>query len=134
MCVASHTLEFLLQLGQRLEHLNTRQIGFVESAVMNAAGIDGAMVAIEQSEVQSQLEHLRLLDPERHAVAVLQMNRLLSMAHARASPAILFSGTATYAQVLRAVVAEIGRPVCFMRQHDREYIGRALIRWLRGRS
>jgi len=134
MCVAADTLEFLLQLGQRLEHLNTRQIGFIEAASMDAAGIDAAMVALEQSEVQLQLEQLRSLDPERHAIAVLQMNRLLSLAHARASPARLFAGAAAYAQVLRAVVTEIGHPICFTRQHDRECIGRTLIRWLRNRS
>jgi hypothetical protein len=134
MCIAGHTLEFLLQLGQRLEHLNTGQIGVIEAAAMNAARIDGVMVAIEQSEVQLHLDQLRSADPERHAVAVSQMNRLLSMAHARASPARLFAGAAAYAQVLRAVVAEIGHPVCFMRQHDRECIGRTLITWLRSRS
>jgi hypothetical protein len=131
LCVSAATFDFLARLGHYLESINTGQAVSMQDAAGHGETLDQAMVSLEQSEVQAHLERLQRSDPGAHETTVLQLNRLLTTATLRAVPPSLFPSAANYAQVLRAVGAELGHTVSFARQKDRECIGQTLIRRLR---
>ncbi len=125
------TSGFLLSVGRTLEEFNTRAALRLERDVTRESGLDDKMVAIEQSAVETMLRHLALTDAVGHAVTVVQMNRLLRLAGPFYPASWLGSEVrSAYGRVLQSVARELGRPISFALQEDRESIGRALIRSL----
>jgi hypothetical protein len=132
--VSQVTATFLMHLGQWLEQINVGFARRIETGLVDSGNLDRQMVAMEQREVQGQLEALKLRDPRGYAITILQINRLMRVAGLNPTPARLLANGTTYCEVLRVVRAQLGRPASFGRCQDRECIGQALIGRMRGGS
>jgi hypothetical protein len=125
------TASFLSEVGIVLEQLNLSVAQQVARRPWLTADLDGDIIRSEQSAVEVLLQKLERSNAATHQHVIQQTNRLLERARRESNIELLFPYGAYYSRVLRTTQRELGRPVDFAVQSDRELIGRTLIYHLR---
>jgi hypothetical protein len=128
--VSQPARRFLAELGGRLELINIRNARRIQDE--NLTGdLDSYMVRTEQEAVQSQIDALENLSRPVHSSLMLEFDDLLKVGGLPACVLRRCPPAAVYLDVLRQLRNQIGGPLRFARQRDREWIGIGLIRAIR---
>jgi hypothetical protein len=133
LCLSPATCDFLCRPGRRLLVLNIQTIPVIVRRSLPPELVDRAMVSMEQSEVQRQLEHLAFDNPDAHATTLSQLDRLLSLGGGRPKSTRFILRRVAYPEVCQ-VIHILGGSISFAKQRDRESVGQTLIDSLRARD
>jgi hypothetical protein len=96
------------------------------------AELDKTMVEVEQRAVQASINDLHSRDPVNLSKMLRELDDALNGASFCSLFGRMFEPAASYIGVLQQVRRRLGRSIMFVRQGDRESIGRALIHHIRG--
>ena len=128
MLLLTRTRHFLQYAGSSLERLNMRAVQGLQSHRFCAPDLDARLVALEQAALERLLRGLEKTNPATYSLAVYQMDWLLARSGWLCrDPFAANPAACLYQEVLQQVRAEVGRPIRFALQSDRERIGRTLI-------
>ncbi len=124
----------LERISAMLEPINTREFQRIRNGEVALRGeaLDRRMVNLEQTAVQGYLDNLKKTDPKAYENLVSVSNRLLSPTATERF--IVEQGSAwdtIYLGILDGVREDLGRPIDFARQSDREVIGNAVASYIR---
>jgi hypothetical protein len=145
IAVSCSTLLYLARLGECLEHVNVGWAvriarGRYPSAALEAisggspAGLDSALVSLEQAMVDRHLAQLGNTDARSHSHVVRQIDRILNWAPRGLHFLPKVPCAHAYGEVLRRVTREVGRSLRFALREDRIRIGLALVGHASSRS
>jgi hypothetical protein len=129
--VSGRSRRFLAVVGARLEVMNVDSARRITLGDWRSVGLDETMVEREQRAVQASIEDLHTREPEYLCKVLRELDGVLNSAGLCRLFGRLSEPTASYIRVLQQVRGYLGRSIAFVRQEDRESIGRALIHHLR---
>ena len=115
--------QFLEQVSVSLYPINAKAYADVRAGRLSGPGLDNRLISMEQTHVQSMLDAL----PANDRAAIVAS---LNSAFASRVAAFLSgqnSSNAAYNRVLAGVANDLGRPIDFGIQGDREAVGKALV-------
>ncbi|MGD9597239.1 MAG: RHS repeat-associated core domain-containing protein, partial [Steroidobacteraceae bacterium] len=119
--------QFMRTLSEKLENKNMIRANQIRAGQLYSSGSisdnTADFVHFEQSIVQSELDDLRIANPEEYARTISEANSALNGASFAAA------GRVTDPNFARAVTAtrkELGRDIDFSKQSDREALGNAV--------
>ena len=125
--VSAQTAKFLENVGQDLAKLNSFIEASIRDGLLTGPDLDARLVHLEQTEVEGQLNTLRLSDQDAYDNAITEINRTLNHGKLRDIAFGRFDTDIAYDQVLDEVRNSLGRNIDFSNQGDREAIGNGLI-------
>jgi len=127
LVVSKATATFLEGIGETLEKFNQNIAKQITSGQLGGAGLDQQLVHQEQTTVQGVLDNLKSSDPDAYTKRISEINILLNPSKGKEliSNAI---GDDDSNSVLNEVREDLGHPLDFSNQKDREAIGNALIK------
>ena len=118
---------FLNSVSSNLASLNAQTFAGIRNGSISGANLDRRLVHLEQSRVQSMLNAL----PAADRAAIIGSINAGFNSSLRGMSGFGSSSDRQYNQVLNGVAKDLGRPIDFGRQSDREAIGNGLIKSLR---
>lgn len=118
---------FLGNVSANLYSLNAAVFAQIQRGELSGDGLDEKLVHMEQSKVQAMLD---ALPGDERAAIVNSLNTAFNSS-LRSVSNIASATDARYNRVISGVVRDLGRPIYFGNQSDREAIGHALIKDLR---
>jgi hypothetical protein len=130
--ISSRSLRFLADVGAVLEIMNMDCASRIARGDCRMAELDRTMVEVEQGAVQASINDLHSRDPVSLSKMLRELDDVLNGASLCSLFGRMFEPAASYIGVLRQVRRNLGRSIMFVRQGDRESIGRALIQHIRG--
>jgi uncharacterized protein RhaS with RHS repeats len=125
--LSSAAESFLSDVSASLYSINAGIYAQIQRGELSAEGLDEKLVQMEQSKVQSMLD---ALPTSQRAAVVGSINSSLNSG-LRGASNFASASDARYNKVLTSVANDLGRPIDFGQQSDREAIGKALINDLR---
>jgi hypothetical protein len=129
--ISSRSRRFLADVGADLEIMNMDCALRIARGDCRMAELDRTMVEVEQRAVQASINDLRSRDPVNLSKMLRELDDVLNGASFCSLFGRMFEPAASYIGVLRQVRRNLGRSIMFVRQGDRESIGRALIQHIR---
>lgn len=134
------TRAFLENTGEALLAVNTHIVGQILSGQIGTSGsdLDSQIVHREQNAVQKGLDDFKRSDPTAYGAAIKELNGLLNGKSTTSANALAALGGVflpsdkAYAQILAGVRKSLGHDIDFANQKDREAIGNALAKHVRG--
>ncbi len=118
---------FLNRVSSNLATLNAQTFAGIRNGSISGANLDSKLVHLEQSRVQSMLDAL----PASERAAIVGSINAGFNSSLRDISGFGSSSDRQYNQVLNGVAKDLGRPIDFGRQSDREAIGNGLIKSIR---
>ena len=135
--ITGETETRMKEISTILEPLNTQRFNEIRRGEEQRRGpeLDRAMVNMEQTAVQGFLDKLKKNDPGEYERFVSEVNETLNPVALERGVIRSFSGSdAQYLGVLDQVVSDLGCPIDFASQADREAIGNALAGHVRNKG
>ncbi len=118
---------FLNSASSSLAILNAQTFAGIRNGSISGANLDRRLVHLEQSRIQSMLDAL----PASERAAIIGSINAGFNSSLRSMSGFGSSSDRQYNRVLNGVAKDLGRPIDFGRQSDREAIGNGLIKSLR---
>jgi hypothetical protein len=130
--ISSRSQRFLADVGADLEIMNMDCAVRIARGDCRTAELDRTMVEVEQGAVQASINELHSRDPVNLSKMLRELDDVLNGASICSLFGRMSEPAATYVGVLQQVRRNLGRSIMFVRQGDRESIGRTLIHHIRG--
>lgn len=123
--LSKNSANFLEQIGETLESVNSRSVQQILSGQLTGSDLDEQMVHIEQSAVQGQLNALYQKDPESYQATISEINKMFNSTVVGVGT---FISDNDYWTVIEEVKKSLHRDIDFANQADREAIGNAMVK------
>ena len=122
------TREFLRKVSGTLEDLNVKIAISIENGSLSHPDMNGYLISLEQTNVQSALNELKMKEPNQYQRIVAEINGLLNAEDGISRAASRFyASDAAYQRILDRVRSDLGSHIDFGNQSHREAIGLALV-------